>query len=343
MEQRALVTGIAGFAGSYLAEHLVSRGDVEVFGVVRPGTDCRNLERVRGQVRLLEGDLLEAGFVRSAVREVRPSLVFHLAGQASILASWRNARDTFENNIIGQLLLLEALAEHRRDARVLVVGSRDEYGIVLPGELPIVEDQSFRPNSPYAVSKIAQDMLGYQYFLTHGLPVIRVRPFNHIGPRQNDEFVASTFAKQIAEAELGLREPVIRVGNLEPRRDFTDVRDMVRAYWLALTQGVPGEAYNIGSGRAVSIAEMLDILVDGSRVRLQIVQEQARLRRADVAEIVCDATKFRRETGWEPVIPLETTLHDVLDYWRGSLAGGSLLPRRVALGDHPSHSKSERL
>jgi GDP-4-dehydro-6-deoxy-D-mannose reductase len=270
-------------------------------------------------MQLFQGDLLDAAFVRGLVRKVCPTHIFHLAAQPSIPVSWAKPIETFQNNVLGQLNLLEAVVESKPKTRVLVVGSRDEYGLAQPTEMPINENNPFRPNNPYSVSKIAQDMLGYQYFLSHGLSVIRVRPFNHIGPRQNEEFVASSFAKQIAEAELGLREPTIYVGNLDAKRDFTDVRDMVRAYWLALTKGRPGEVYNLGSGQAVRIGEILRILLRKSGITVGIVKEESRLRRADVSELVCDASKFRGEMGWRPEIPLDKTLQDILDYWRSQL------------------------
>jgi len=198
----------------------------------------------------------------------------------------------------------------------LVVGSADEYGMVRPEELPIDEDTPLRPHNPYAVSKVVQDMLGYQYFASHGLHVVRVRPFNHIGPRQSPAFVTAAFAKQIAEAEAGRNPPIVKVGNLEAKRDFTDVRDMVAAYHLALSKGEPGEVYNIGSGIARSIEEVLDILLAESKIELTVQEDPARLRPSEVPMVACDARKFRACTGWEPHIPLEESLRDTLDYWR---------------------------
>jgi GDP-4-dehydro-6-deoxy-D-mannose reductase len=198
----------------------------------------------------------------------------------------------------------------------MVAGSNEEYGLIRPDELPLTEDNPLRPNSPYGVSKVTQDMLGLQYFLSHQLPVIRVRPFNHIGPRQAPGFVAPDFALQIAQAEVGLRSPRIQVGNLNVHRDFTDVRDMVRAYYLAITFGVPGDVYNIGSGQSHSVHELLDVLLSYSHVQITVEPDPERLRPSDVPMVRCDASKFRALTGWEPTVPFKATLRDVLDYWR---------------------------
>jgi GDP-4-dehydro-6-deoxy-D-mannose reductase len=200
--------------------------------------------------------------------------------------------------------------------RVMVVGSNEEYGLVQPKDLPLTETSPLRPNSPYGVSKVAQDMLGLQYYLSHQIPVIRVRPFNHIGPGQAPGFVASDFARQIAQAEAGQRPPIIKVGNLEARRDFSDVRDMVRAYHLAITAGVPGDVYNIGSGQDHSVQELLEVLLNHSRVEITVEQDPSRMRPSDVKAVRCDASKFNAVTGWQPSISFETTLHDVLEDWR---------------------------
>ena len=311
---RALITGIAGFAGSHLAEFLLQETDWEVWGTIRH-TD-HNVAHLRDQLRLVPVDLRDPEAVAHLVREVRPDRVYHLAGQSYVPASWHDPWATFEVNVRSQLNLLEALLAAGLAPRVLVVGSNEEYGLIRPEDLPVNEGTPLRPASPYAVSKVAQDMMGLQYFLSHGLPVVRVRPFNHIGPRQREEFVAPAFAKQIAEIEAGLHPPVVRVGNLDARRDFTDVRDMVRAYYLALERGVPGEVYNLGSGEAHSIRELLEILLELSTVEVTVEQDPARVRPVDVPVSVCDAAKFRTQTGWAPQIPFRESLRSVLEYWR---------------------------
>jgi GDP-4-dehydro-6-deoxy-D-mannose reductase len=269
------------------------------------------------RVTLRVGDLLlDRPALEELFQAARPDYVFHLAAQAFVPASWQDPWSTLENNIRGQLNVLLATLSAEPPPHVLVVGSAEEYGLVAPDELPVRETNLLRPYSPYAVSKVAQDMLGYQYHASHNLPVVRVRPFHHIGPGQSPAFVASDFAKQIAEAEAGLRELVMYVGNLEARRDFTDVRDMVRAYYLAVTQGEPGEVYNIGAERSYSIREVLDMLLTFSTVPIRVEQDPGRLRPSDVPELLCDCSRFRARTGWRAQIPLERTLEDTLDYWR---------------------------
>jgi GDP-4-dehydro-6-deoxy-D-mannose reductase len=212
-------------------------------------------------------------------------------------------------------------------SRIQVAGSSEEYGLVDPDELPITESQPLRPLSPYAVSKVSQDMLAYQYHQSYGLDVVRTRGFNHTGPRRGSVFVCSNFAFQIASIELGRQEPVLRVGNLEARRDFTDVRDMVRAYALALEKGKPGEVYNICSGRSVSIQHVLDLLLERTTAKIAVETDPQRLRPSDVPVLEGSAERFHADTGWQPRIPFEQTLADLLDYWRARLAERTAVPR----------------
>ena len=271
----------------------------------------------RGRIALHTGDtLMNLPALKELFAATGPAYIFHLAAQAFVPASWEDPWNTLANNIRGQLNVLLAAIAMGTQPRVLVVGSAEEYGLVAPEELPIRETNPLRPSSPYAVSKVAQDMLGYQYFASHKLPVVRVRPFNHIGPGQSPAFVTADFAKQVAEAEAGLREPVLRVGNLTSRRDFSDVRDIVRGYHLALTQGQPGEVYNLGAERSYSAREILDQLMALSQVPLRFEVEPSRLRPVDIPEILGDCGKFRLRTGWQAKIPLEQSLKDILDYWR---------------------------
>lgn len=311
---RALITGISGFAGSYLAEYLLNHTSVEVWGVSIGPTD--NIDALKERIVYLSQDITDLAVADQVMRQAQPDLIFHLAAQAFVPLSWQDPWATMENNIRAQVNLLHLAAQHRPAARVLVIGSNEEYGRVDPERMPIGEETPLRPDSPYGVSKIAQDFLGLQYFISHNLHTVRLRPFNHIGPRQNDRFVASDFAKQIAEIELGKREPVLRVGNLESRRDFTDVRDMVRAYALALEHGAPGEVYNVGSGRAYSVRELLDYYLAHATRTIRVEQDPARSRPSDTPVAVCDATKFKKQTGWEPQIPFQQTLDDTLAYWR---------------------------
>jgi GDP-4-dehydro-6-deoxy-D-mannose reductase len=310
---RALITGVGGFAGSHLSNYLLTQTDWQVSGCVLPGWDCSRLDR---RVACVELNLRDRLAVQAMLGNSAPDVIFHLAAQSFVPVSWDDPWDTLENNIRAQANLLDGLVKLGASPRVLVVGSNEEYGLVRPQDLPLREDSPLRPNNPYAVSKVAQDLLGLSYFLSHRLPALRVRPFNHIGPRQGESFVVSSFAKQIAMIEAGQQEPVIRVGNLSARRDFSDVRDVVRAYYLVVTQGQPGEVYNIGSGRSRSIQSILDILVSLGRVAVRVEQDPARMRPSDTPEIRCDASKLQAVTGWEPTIPLEQSLRDVLDDWR---------------------------
>jgi GDP-4-dehydro-6-deoxy-D-mannose reductase len=256
------------------------------------------------------------------LEEVAPDFCFHLAALARVDESWHNPWPVLKNNIQAQLNLLQGMVDLGATPRTMIVGSNEEYGLVRPEELPLTEESPLRPNSPYGVSKVSQDMLGLQYFLSNGLPIVRVRPFNHIGPRQAPGFVAPDFARQIAEAEAGQRPPRMQVGNLEAQRDFTDVRDMVRAYHLTITRGTPGEVYNIGSGRPHAIQELLDVLLSYSQVEISVEQDPARLRPSDVPTVRCDASKFRALTGWVATIPFESSLRDVLEDWRRRVRAG---------------------
>ncbi|MGQ9475200.1 MAG: GDP-mannose 4,6-dehydratase [Actinomycetota bacterium] len=313
---RILITGITGFVGSHLAEYALSRGDVEVYGTVRWRSRMENIEHLLDRVHLIDCDLRDPVAVRKTLDEVRPGYIFHLAAQSYVPTSWKAPAETLITNIISELNLLEAMRDLDLGARIQVAGSSEEYGMVFEHETPITEENPLRPLSPYAVSKVAQDMLAYQYHRSYGIYTVRTRAFNHEGPRRGHVFVTSNFAKQIAEIEKGKKEPVIEVGNLNARRDFTDVRDMVRAYWLALEKGEPGEVYNIGSGRAVTIREMLDILLSFTDREIEIRPVPERMRPSDVELLICDCRKFQELTGWKPEIPLEKTLKDTLNYWR---------------------------
>jgi GDP-4-dehydro-6-deoxy-D-mannose reductase len=316
---RALITGVSGFVGSHLAEYLLEHTDWQVAGTVYGPED--NIEHLRDRLELYPAELSKLETVVSIIERAKPDYIFHLAAQPLVSLSRRDPWDTLANNIHLQLNILETVARLGSTARILVVCSSEEYGLVQPDELPIKETNPLRPTSPYAVSKVAQDMLGLQYHLSHKLFTVRVRPFNHIGPRQRLGFVAPDFARQIAEAEAGLQEPAIQVGNLEPQRDFSDVRDVVRGYHAALTEGEAGEAYNLGSEQARSIGELLDGLLSMASMSLKVEQDRNRLRPADVPVMISDCSKLRARTGWRVMIPFEKSLQDVLDYWRERVRG----------------------
>jgi GDP-4-dehydro-6-deoxy-D-mannose reductase len=312
------VTGITGFVGSHMAEYLLAR-QFEVIGTVRPRSRMDHILEIAGELDLVECELRDPYSVEKLIREKKPDLIFHLAAQSHVPTSWNSPIDTIVNNVAGQVNILEAVVRYRPSGKVLISCSGEEYGHVEPWELPVKETAPLRPLSPYAVSKVTQDLLGYQYYMSRGLHIVRTRTFNHTGPRRGEHFATSNFAKQIAEIEYGLKPPVIDVGNLAAKRDFTDVRDVVRAYALALEHGIPGEVYNIAAGRCWSIREVLDMLLSMTSCRIEVRQDPARLRPSDVEILVGDTAKFRRQTGWQPEIPLESTLRDLLDYWRNQI------------------------
>ncbi len=313
---KALITGITGFVGSHLAEHLLKQG-VEVWGTTRRRSPRDNISHLLDSIRLVEMDLRDATAVVEALNEAEPEWIFHLAAQSFVPTSWRAPDETFQSNCIGQIHLFEALRVLKASPKVLIAGSSEEYGMVLPEELPITEENPLRPLSPYGVSKVAQDLLGWQYHKSYGLPVVRTRAFNHTGPRRGSTFVSSNFCHQCALIQRGKKEPVVETGNLDAVRDFTDVRDVVRAYVLALEKGVPGEVYNIASGAGVRIGDLLQMVLEvaGLKGKVEIRSDPSRIRPSDVPVLIGDASKFRALTGWMPHIPLDQTLSDLYHYW----------------------------
>lgn len=295
---RALVTGAGGFVGRHLVRHLAAQGD----------------EVVEMELAIDGIDITEAEPVREAVMAAKPAAVYHLAGAADVGGSWSSPHETFLANALGTLNVLEA-ARAARVERVLAVTSADVYGRVTEDELPLREDQPLRPVSPYAASKVAADALAQQAWLGHRLPVVRVRAFNHLGPGQSDRFLAPSLAARIARNErLGGDE--VPIGNMTPLRDVTDVRDVVRAYRLLMERGEPGGVYNVCRGRAVSVKEIAEELLAGAARPMHLVVDQALQRTVDIPVLVGDNGALRAATGWAPVIPLETTLADVLADWR---------------------------
>lgn len=313
---RVLITGITGFVGSHLAEYTLSQG-AEVVGSIRWRSKTENIEHLRSRITLIESDLRDLSSVQHLMEAADPDYLVHLAAQSFVAASWQTPAETLYTNTVSQINLLEAVRARPKKPRFLVIGSSEEYGLVYEDELPVKETNPLRPLSPYAVSKVTQDLMGYQYFKSYALPIVRSRAFNHEGPRRGDVFVTSNFAKQIAEIEAGLREPVVHVGNLAARRDYSDVRDIVRGYWLLLERGEPGEVYNLCSGRSWAIREILDFLLRQATVSgIAVKEDPARLRPSDVPNLRGDASKMRTALGWKPEIPFEQTLVDTLEYWR---------------------------
>jgi len=338
---RVLLTGVTGFAGSHLAEFITARhSDVALYGTYRWRSRLDNLEDLAaagtldliegalpthadatrvGRLTLVECDLADPFAIERVVAAIRPERVFHLAAQSFVPASFAQPAATLSTNVLGELNLLEALRKHAPAARVLIAGSSEEYGAVRPEELPVAETNELRPLSPYAVSKVAQDRLAWQYHRSYAMPIVITRAFNHTGPRRGEVFAESSFARQIAEIELERRPPIVRVGDLSTRRDWHDVRDTVRAYWLALEIGQPGEVYNVGSGEGRSVRDVLQTLLQLSGSSVTVEEDPARLRPSDVPILYADATKFRQRSGWSPAIPWDRTLADLLDWWRARL------------------------
>lgn len=327
---RVLITGAGGFAGGHLVDYLLTQPGLALFGSVFKRPD--ELPHLHGKaITLTQVDMRNADAVYALVEAAQPDAVIHLAALASVPQAFKNPWATLENNIAAQTHLLEAIRNQGLAPRVLVVSSAEIYGAAGGTAKPLDESTPFEPGNPYSVSKVAQDMLGLQYHITYGLPVIRARPFNHMGPHQGGGFVAADFASQIAAIEAGQHEPVMYVGNLTAERDFTDVRDVVRAYWLMITQGEPGAAYNVCSGEGYSIQYLLDTLLGYSTSAIDVRQDPARMRPSDVPRRVGDASRLHLRTGWEPVIPFEKSLLDILNDWR----------QKLGLEPRPGHSAGD--
>ncbi len=313
-------------AGSHLAENLLEKRGYEVHGTIRWRSNRVHISGIEKQIQLHECELRDPYSVMNLIDEVEPKLIFHLASQSSVAASWNSPRETLVNNITAQLNVFEAIKTlNLTETRILISGSSEEYGLINENELPVTEMNQLRPLSPYGVSKVAQDTLAYQYYKSYGLHIVRTRAFNHTGPRRADTFVISNFAKQIVEIEMKKREPIIYVGNLSAKRDFTDIRDIVNAYVLALEECDPGDVYNIGSDKSYSIKEVLDLLLLMAKQLIQIKKVPERMRPSDIPVIYCDSTKFREKTGWRPRFSFEHTLRDLLEYWRNKLEDFSSL------------------
>lgn len=316
MMKKILITGASGFTGGYLSEYLFSQNKFEIFGTYHSEKSLLT-SPVKEKISFKKIDLTDQQNVLSLLHDIKPDYIFHLAAASSPSESFKDPVATFHTNVTSQINILQALKRNNLlRSRVLIISSCEVYGYVKPEELPVNEMTQLRPATPYAVSKITQDFLGLQYYLAYKLQCIRVRPFNHIGPRQSSKFVVSDFSKQIAQIEKGKKEPVMYVGNLEAKRDFTDVRDVVKAYFMLMEKGKSGEVYNIGSGKSYNAGEILDILLENSSRKITIKVDPQKIRPSDMPNIICDNKKLIDLTGWKPEIPLKQTLGDTLDYWR---------------------------
>jgi len=314
--KKALITGVEGFVGEYLAQELLKNG-YEVIGT-RLADISKSLEE---KIKVFKLDILDKEKLKLVIEKERPQYIFHLAAISSAKYSWQNPQKTMNININGTLNLLDIARESNFDIRIILIGSAEEYGQVMPEEIPIKETNLPRPQNPYSVSKLAQTLLAKQYEKAYSMDIVIMRAFNHIGPKQSEIFVVSDFAKQIAEIERGLREPVIKVGNLKAKRDFTDVRDIVKGYVAAAERGRSGEIYNIGSSRAIAIEDILYKLIELSdnKNSIEVIIDKDKFRPIDAPILLGDCSKLEQHTSWSRTIDLEETLKDVLDYWRGKI------------------------
>lgn len=310
--KKALITGISGFVGSHLANYLTSQ-DIAVFGISHPSQKSNGVIKIRKKSVIYKCDILNKRNLKQVLGTEQFDLIFHLAAFSSPTQSILNPLETLENNIIGQVNLLEVLSEMKSYAKILIVGSSEEYGSVDEKNSPVNESTPLSPNTPYSISKLTQDFTGFYYYLHRNLNIVRVRPFNHIGPGQSTNFVVPALAAQIAKVSKGRLE-IIKVGNLDSWRDFTDVRDICRAYLLSLEKGKKGEVYNLGSGNSYKIADILERLIGFSKMNIEVVADEKLIREGDTKKIVCDFSKFNKVTGWKPEIPIDITLFDTLKY-----------------------------
>lgn len=308
--KRGLVIGAAGFVGNYLLNEMYAAG------MECHATKLQKENFVNPHAKVHELDIMDKDAISALLFEVRPDYIFHLAAQSSVGLAWKNPGLTVDVNIKGSLNVMDAVRELFYKPRVLLIGSGEEYGHIQPGETPITENTLLRPGNIYAATKACQNMIGNIYSQAYDMDLMMVRAFNHIGPGQAPIFVVSDFCKQVAEIEKGLREPVMKVGNLAAKRDFTDVRDVVKAYVKLIQAGQPGETYNVGSGNAQAIQDILNLIVSKSSTDIKVEVDPNKIRPVDVPIIEADITKLNQLTGWRPQIPLEQTIQETLDYWR---------------------------
>ena len=314
---RVLITGITGMVGSHMAEYILSNHpEVEVHGLIRWRSPMDNIQNIQPRISLHHAELRDLNSLINLLKIVKPDRIFHLAAQSYVTVSFDAPSDTIHTNVIGTTNLLDAVRITGIDPRIHICSSSEVYGQVRGDEVPIKETNEFRPASPYAVSKVGEDMIALQYFLSYGIKTIRTRMFTHTGPRRGDVFAESAFARQIAEVEAGLRNNPIKVGNLDSVRTFADVRDAVRAYWLLLENCTPGEVYNIGGTETMTVGEMLDMLKGMVKCKIEHVVDPALLRPSDVTLQIPDVSKFQNETGWHPKISTRQTLLDLLNFQR---------------------------
>lgn len=314
--KKALVIGAAGFVGGYLIDCLSNEFGMEVFGTRLTSQDFSH-----PRAKIYDLDILKKSDVDGLLKQIRPDCIFHLAAQSSVSVSWKNPQLTVDINVKGALNVLDSIRDLDYKPRVLLIGSGEEYGASGADIGQINEETVLKPGNVYAATKACQNMLGTIYAKAYGLEIVNVRAFNHIGPGQADTFVVSDFCKQVAEIEAGKREPVMLVGNLEAYRDFTDVRDVVRAYALLSQSGRAGETYNVGTGRAVQVKALLDKILLHSTAKIEVRVDQSKMRPIDTPKIEADISKIKSEIGWQPKLSVDDTIGDVLDWWRNVVNG----------------------
>ena len=308
---KSLIIGGAGFVGAYLIRHLRDELKHEVVVTKMPHEQI-----TESDIKVLDLNILEKESISNLFAQEEPDYIFHLAAQSSVALSWKNPGLTVDVNIKGSVNVLDAVKDMERRPRVLLIGSGEEYGRILPNETPITEDNNLRPGNIYAATKACQNMIGKIYADAYDMDIMMVRAFNHTGPNQAPLFVVADFCKQVADIEAGLQEPVLRVGNLSAERDFTDVRDVVRAYGLLVAKGEKGQTYNVGSGHAVSIDSILQMIVSMAKCEIKVETDPAKLRPIDVPIIEADTRKLQDCTGWKPEIPLSKTIEETLEFYR---------------------------
>ena len=308
---KSLIIGGAGFVGAYLIRHLRDELQHEVVVTKMPHEQI-----TESGIKILDLNILEKESISNVFEQEKPDYIFHLAAQSSVALSWKNPGLTVDVNIKGSVNVLDAVRDMEKQPRVLLIGSGEEYGRILPDETPIQEDNNLRPGNIYAATKACQNMIGKIYADAYKLDIMMVRAFNHTGPNQAPLFVVADFCKQVADIEAGLQEPVLRVGNLSAERDFTDVRDVVRAYGMLIAKGDRGETYNVGSGHAVSIDSILQMIVSKAKCEIKVEIDPAKLRPIDVPIIEADTNKLQQCTGWKPNIPLSQTIEETLEFYR---------------------------
>lgn len=309
--KKALIIGAAGFVGNYLIDYIKKNCIWSISATKLPN---ENVDQ--DKICLYDLNLLNKEEIMTLLKKVKPDYIFHLAAQSSVALSWSNPELTIDVNIKGTLNLLESLKELQLKSKTLLIGSGEEYGHIRSDEVPVVEDNNTRPGNIYAITKVCQNMLGKIYADAYNLNILSVRAFNHIGPNQSSIFVVADFCKQVAEIEIGLKEPIIKVGNLKVKRDFTDVRDVVRAYIMIMKTGEKGETYNVGSGHAIEIDEILKMIINLSNKKIKIEIDYNKLRPVDIPIIEADISKITSSIGWEKKISLEQTLKETLEYWK---------------------------